>query len=83
MSDNDDIPEYVRKAAEQWGGIKRKPEGPRIKSKSFCSFCGTSEDDVDVLIAGPMVFICDECVDTAVDIVAEHKQPSQRFPPLV
>ena len=76
MDNNDNIPEYIRKAAEQWGGIRRKPEGPRIKSKSFCSFCGKSEDSVEVLIAGPMVFICDECVDTAVYIVAEHKQTS-------
>lgn len=32
-------------------------------SKLHCSFCGKSQDDVRKLIAGPKVFICDECVD--------------------
>ncbi len=34
-----------------------------------CSFCGKSQDDVDKLIAGPGVYICDECVDLCMDIV--------------
>lgn len=40
-----------------------------------CSFCGKSQKEVRVLIAGPTVFICDECIDLCKDIVAE--QPSK------
>jgi hypothetical protein len=36
-----------------------------------CSFCGKAQDDVQKLIAGPTVFICDECVDVCVKIIAE------------
>jgi ClpX C4-type zinc finger/Glyoxalase superfamily protein len=35
----------------------------------YCSFCGKSQHDVRKLIAGPSVFICDECVDLCTDIV--------------
>jgi hypothetical protein len=35
----------------------------------YCSFCGKSQHDVQKLIAGPSVFICDECVDLCTDIV--------------
>lgn len=36
-----------------------------------CSFCNTNQHDVRKLIAGPNVFICDECVDVCVDIIAQ------------
>lgn len=36
-----------------------------------CSFCKRSQDDVRKLIAGPNVFICDDCVQVCVDIVAD------------
>jgi hypothetical protein len=39
--------------------------------KLACSFCGKSKDDVRKLIAGPNVFICDECVQVCVDILAD------------
>ena len=37
----------------------------------YCSFCGKSQHEVDKLIAGPTVFICDECVDTCVRVVGQ------------
>jgi hypothetical protein len=38
----------------------------------YCSFCGKSQHEVQKLIAGPTVYICDGCVDLCVDIVDEH-----------
>jgi len=38
----------------------------------YCSFCGKSQHDVTKLIAGPAVFICDECVDLCVDVIDEQ-----------
>ena len=38
----------------------------------YCSFCGKSQNDVRKLIAGPSVFICDECVDLCNDIIREE-----------
>ena len=43
-------------------------------NKLFCSFCGKSQDEVRKLIAGPSVFICDECVDLCNDIIREEIQ---------
>jgi hypothetical protein len=37
-----------------------------------CSFCNKAEADVQKLIAGPSVFICNECVETCVDIIADE-----------
>jgi ATP-dependent Clp protease ATP-binding subunit ClpX len=39
------------------------------KNTRYCSFCGKSEHEVKKLIAGPTVFICDECVELCVDII--------------
>lgn len=38
----------------------------------FCSFCGKSQDEVRKLIAGPSVYICDECIELCNDIIAEE-----------
>ena len=38
----------------------------------YCSFCGKSQEEVRKLIAGPSVYICDECVDLCVDIIREE-----------
>lgn len=40
----------------------------------YCSFCGKSQHEVRKLIAGPSVFICDECVDLCNDIISEEVQ---------
>ncbi|CAO5677129.1 MAG: ATP-dependent Clp protease ATP-binding subunit ClpX [Holosporales bacterium] len=42
------------------------------KSARYCSFCGKSQHEVKKLIAGPSVFICDECVDLCTDIIREE-----------
>lgn len=42
----------------------------------YCSFCGKSQHEVRKLIAGPSVFICDECVDLCNDIIREELQES-------
>ena len=45
------------------------------KEKSlFCSFCGKNQHEVKKLIAGPSVFICDECVDLSNDIISEESK---------
>ncbi|MHB1231744.1 MAG: ATP-dependent Clp protease ATP-binding subunit ClpX [Burkholderiales bacterium] len=43
----------------------------------YCSFCGKSQHEVRKLIAGPSVFICDECVDLCNDIIREEIQGDQ------
>ena len=58
---------------------KGKSEDPR--SPLYCSFCGKSQHEVRKLIAGPSVFICDECVDLCTDIIKEeNKGPLVRSP---
>jgi len=42
----------------------------------YCSFCGKSQHEVRKLIAGPSVFICDECVDLCTDIIKEENKSS-------
>ena len=44
------------------------------KSTLFCSFCGKSQHEVRKLIAGPTVFICDECVELCMDIIKEENK---------
>ena len=46
------------------------------KDKLFCSFCGKSQHEVKKLIAGPTVFICDECVELCTDIIKEESKTS-------
>ena len=41
----------------------------------YCSFCGKSQHEVRKLIAGPTVYICDECIDLCNDIIAEQLDP--------
>ena len=42
------------------------------KNEFFCSFCGKSQDEVNKIIAGPDVYICDECVDLCMSIIDEE-----------
>ncbi len=42
----------------------------------YCSFCGKSQHEVRKLIAGPNVYICDECVDLCIDIIREEMEES-------
>ncbi|NWG70939.1 MAG: ATP-dependent Clp protease ATP-binding subunit ClpX [Parvularculaceae bacterium] len=44
------------------------------KNTLYCSFCGNSQHEVRKLIAGPTVFICDECVELCMDIIREENK---------
>ena len=46
----------------------------REKNTLYCSFCGKSQHEVRKLIAGPTVFICDECVELCMDIIREENK---------
>src|SRR3546814_4729146 len=62
--------------------IRRPPRSTRtdtlfpyttlFRSTLYCSFCGKSQHEVRKLIAGPTVFICDECVELCNDIIREE-----------
>jgi hypothetical protein len=53
-----------------------KVTGSDTKGTLYCSFCGKSQHEVRKLIAGPTVFICDECVELCKDIIQEEKKSS-------
>jgi len=63
-----------------------KDSGDKNGKLLYCSFCGKSQHEVRKLIAGPSVFICDECVDLCNDIIREEIQeaaaegPSEHLP---
>ena len=50
--------------------------GGDAKNTLYCSFCGKSQHEVRKLIAGPTVFICDECVELCMDIIREETKTS-------
>ena len=50
--------------------------GGDAKNTLYCSFCGKSQHEVRKLIAGPTVFICDECVELCMDIIREENKSS-------
>jgi hypothetical protein len=51
---------------------ERPPEPSPTPSTVYCSFCGKSQHKVAKIIAGPSVFICDECIDLCDDIVSDQ-----------
>ncbi|MBL4599288.1 MAG: ATP-dependent Clp protease ATP-binding subunit ClpX, partial [Rhizobiaceae bacterium] len=51
-------------------------DGGNSKNTLYCSFCGKSQHEVRKLIAGPTVFICDECVELCMDIIREENKSS-------
>ncbi len=53
-----------------------KSGGSESKNTLYCSFCGKSQHEVRKLIAGPTVFICDECVELCMDIIREETKSS-------
>jgi ATP-dependent Clp protease ATP-binding subunit ClpX len=53
---------------------RKKTDGEGLK----CSFCNKSQRDVRKLIAGPTVYICDECVDICLDIIAEERESEEQ-----
>jgi len=52
---------------------RKKSDGDILR----CSFCNKNQRDVKKLIAGPTVYICDECVDICLDIIAEEKDSTE------
>src|ERR1700738_3591414 len=53
-----------------------KAGGSDSKNTLHCTFCGKSQHEVRKLIAGPTVFICDECVELCMDIISEENKSS-------
>ena len=51
-----------------------RSDGEKSSKLLYCSFCGKSQHEVRKLIAGPQVYICDECVDLCNDIIREEIQ---------
>jgi ATP-dependent Clp protease ATP-binding subunit ClpX len=56
-----------------------KADGGNAGTVLHCSFCGKSQDEVRKLIAGPTVYICDECIELCNEIIAEETE--ERFVP--
>ena len=53
-----------------------KVGGSDPKNTLYCSFCGKSQHEVRKLIAGPTVFICNECIELCMDIIGEENKSS-------
>ena len=56
--------------------MNEQNSGGKNKTTLYCSFCGKSQHEVKKLIAGPTVFICDECVELCMDIIREEHKSS-------
>ncbi|MDF1646367.1 MAG: ATP-dependent Clp protease ATP-binding subunit ClpX [Legionellaceae bacterium] len=56
-----------------------KSEGGEEDKVLYCSFCGKSQHEVKKLIAGPSVFVCDECVDLCNDIMREEQVQTEEI----
>jgi hypothetical protein len=70
-----------RRTAEE---IKARRKLERVTARKLpavlhCSFCGKSQVEVAKLIAGPFVFICDECVEMCNDVVAGRPIPDKGY----
>jgi ATP-dependent Clp protease ATP-binding subunit ClpX len=53
----------------------RRAQTPSRSESLNCSFCGKNRDEVQTLVAGPDVYICDECVALCVEFVDELNEP--------
>ncbi|QFG38075.1 ClpX C4-type zinc finger protein [Paracoccus pantotrophus] len=51
-----------------------RTELAKVKPPAYCNFCGKDQYEVMHLIAGPKVFICDECVDLCTGVVREARE---------
>jgi hypothetical protein len=64
--------------AYAWAVLKKRPRPPKwIDGSSKCSFCGKPKSEVGRLIAGPGVYICNECVGLCNEIIAEEQMPAR------
>jgi hypothetical protein len=59
-------------AAQPQSGAPTAHPDPTPQAVLYCSFCGKSQHEVNKLVAGPHVFICDECIDVCSDIIDEQ-----------
>jgi hypothetical protein len=59
-------------AQPQSGSTAGNPAPTPPPAVLYCSFCGKSQHEVNKLVAGPHVFICDECIDVCSDIIDEQ-----------
>jgi hypothetical protein len=58
--------------AQLRSGSAAGQQGPTPQAVLYCSFCGKNQHEVNKLVAGPHVFICDECIDVCSDIIDEQ-----------
>ena len=65
-----------RGGVSEGGSEMSKIGGSDTKNPLYCSFCGKSQHEVRKLIAGPTVFICNECVELCLDIIGEENKSS-------
>ena len=65
--------------SDVWRALAGKPLDTPAENKRtcYCSFCGKSQHEVRKLIAGPTVFICDECIELCVEIATTPNQPER------
>ena len=61
-------------------GKKKSPQ-PDAQPTQNCSFCNKSPRQVKKLIAGPKVYICDECIDICLEIISEDREDTPGFGP--
>ena len=57
--------------------MDRRDYGSDDRGVPACSFCGKRQDEVRKLLAGPMVYICDECIELCSEIISEDKTPKE------
>lgn len=57
---------------------KRPTTTGNTREKLHCSFCGKAQDEVRRLVAGPGVYICDECISLCNEIIAEEPQGGEK-----
>lgn len=72
----DEISRSLHEAKNMIRALDGKPAEPYVPKAAefpYCSFCGKGKSEVGVLVEGPEVFICDECVEKAQEIVRESK----------
>jgi ATP-dependent protease Clp ATPase subunit len=63
---------------DNWRRIVPEAEATQTRKRVYrCSFCGKSQTEVKTLVAGPGVFICDECVQLCQSIIAKQAAPQE------
>lgn len=53
----------------------RTRKGPKYQGQGVCSFCGKNKSQVEKLVAGPGVYICDECIRMCAEVLEEERAP--------